>query len=186
MKFSKSLKIEMLDFFPKMRKRNGFFSLTLKYGSVLKLDKPFTCGRYCSPKEHFIGDRLKCVYLYDRWERRYKTVQRVLFGDSPEEYLEYDHINRDPADNRKSNIRLVPDWINSRNKSTTPEPGIYKRKNGKYSVKIAFKKKDINLMSFGTYEKDLAAYVFEFASHLIRDEKLNPYFVQQLVFKSFK
>jgi len=56
-----------------------------------------------------IGYMGKCYYAH--------RIIWVMHNGSIDENMHIDHINRNPRDNRISNLRLVPDVLNHRNKS---------------------------------------------------------------------
>lgn len=70
-----------------------------------------------------------------------------------------DHINHNPSDNRKSNLRICEQKDNMRNKSldkrnTTNHTGVYKSPyNGKWLAKICCDYRLINLGTFDTIEE---------------------------------
>ena len=51
--------------------------------------------------------------------RRLITLHQFLLGDAPEG-LEWDHIDRNPLNNQRFNLRLVEHFINQRNRDITP------------------------------------------------------------------
>lgn len=69
--------------------------------------------------------------------------------DCPDDKV-VDHINHNPLDNRKSNLRICTMLQNNHNKKRQNDDiGVYKMKNGKYIVRLFYKGKILNL---GTYE----------------------------------
>ena len=85
-----------------------------------------------------------------------KRLHRIIMGD-PED-LVIDHINRDPLDNRRDNLRIVTRQENLMNlsiKKTNKSgvAGVHRdKKNGKWRAQITYKYKQINLGCFDTLE----------------------------------
>jgi len=83
----------------------------------------------------FIGDNIEKVY-------------HLILGKAPEG-LEWDHIDRNKLNNKRSNLRLVTRTINSRNKNpqknnTSGVSGVSWRKSlGKWRVRIKLDGKEI-------------------------------------------
>lgn len=70
-------------------------------------------------KPHFDGRYVR-IYLMSRWHngpRRYEYLHRLIAGrvDGGKKIV-VDHINRNPLDNRRENLRIVPVQINSMNR----------------------------------------------------------------------
>lgn len=86
--------------------------------------------------------------------RRYTTQQlgRVLLGLAPGDALQADHINGDPLDNRRANLRAISADANAQNKSGRTR-GVYQR--GRSWV--AQVKVDGKLHRLGTFETENAA-----------------------------
>lgn len=60
-----------------------------------------------------------------------------------------DHINNNPLDNRKNNLRICTILQNNHNKKNKKEDvGVYQVANGKYIVRLFYKGKIINLGTF--------------------------------------
>lgn len=73
---------------------------------------------------------------------------------------EVDHINRNPLDNRRDNLRIVThrqNHLNRRNKSKTGFIGVYE-KNGKYEARIVYKGKKLYLGIFDDIIKAVEKY----------------------------
>jgi hypothetical protein len=92
------------------------------------------------------------------------SMHRVILNALPGQIV--DHINGDPLDNRKSNLRIVNNSQNSWNlrtpsSSSTGYKGVTsEKKTGKYVAHITFKNKTIKL---GTFEsKHDAARMYNF------------------------
>ena len=95
---------------------------------------------------------------------RDKSVHRVIM-DAPKG-MDVDHINGDPLDNRKENLRLCTRRENCRNKKVRADSksgfkGVYVRPNDRYQAYIgdpAKKSRHINLGTYGTPEEAARAY----------------------------
>jgi hypothetical protein len=101
------------------------------------------------------GMRAGCVYTSEGYRRikinrkgylEHHIVWCFFRGEWPQEKAEIDHINRDPADNRIENLRLVNQKTNSQNRIGK---GYSKMSNGKYQARIIVDKHFVNL---GVYE----------------------------------
>lgn len=70
-----------------------------------------------------------------------------------------DHINRNPLDNRKCNLRVVSQWENMQNKENEGKvKGVYFIKNrNKYMAEICLNRKRHKLGFYDNYEEALAA-----------------------------
>lgn len=76
-------------------------------------------------------------------------MHRFIIGYAGD--LVVDHINRNPLDNRKSNLRIVTPTKNKQNVSPN---GVYKRNNGKWCATF---QRDNKQYWVGTFESKLAA-----------------------------
>lgn len=84
-------------------------------------------------------------------------MHRYLFGMTNPQIVA-DHINHNPLDNRKTNLRICTMAENSRNKGGGYAiHGIRKTKHGKYSVRIMFQRKEYHIGNFPTYEEAVRA-----------------------------
>ena len=73
-----------------------------------------------------------------------------------------DHINGNPLDNRKCNLRVCTQKQNSQNlglskNNTSGYPGVNKKTNGKYRSRITVDRKEICLGTFNTIEEAIKA-----------------------------
>ena len=72
----------------------------------------------------------------------------ILNYDGP---LEIDHINHDPLDNRRCNLRIVPRWVNQLNRRK-PVVGAYRNGNG-WQAKVSVNSHSITLGTYPTKEE---------------------------------
>lgn len=84
-------------------------------------------------------------------EGKFVSIHRIITGCKNNEQV--DHINRNPIDNRKLNLRVCTNAENSRNKNirnsnSTGFIGVSKRENGTYRVRI---RKDGGEITIGHY-----------------------------------
>lgn len=72
-----------------------------------------------------------------------------------------DHINGDPLDNRRENLRICTKKENSRNLKKKPgdsvSTGVQQKKNGKYRARIMVDRQEIAIGTFDTAEEAIAA-----------------------------
>lgn len=107
---------------------------------------------------HFDGRYVR-LYLHSRWHNRpnrYVYLHKVIAGhiDAGKKIV-VDHINRNPLDNRKENLRIVPQSINGLNKAEqrnktgffgvvfcpTSRPGVKRSKPWRSEVKVNGKRR---------------------------------------------
>jgi hypothetical protein len=102
------------------------------------------------------------------WDsKRKKSVHfrlhRILLGLTDPK-IQVDHINGNRIDNRRENLRIVTNAINSRNKtvpskSNTGYYGVsFKKKQNKYRTYIFYNYKQIYLGTYDTAEEGALAY----------------------------
>jgi len=93
-------------------------------------------------------------YLTRRTEDRgFERIHRLLLGLTKHDKVLVDHINRNPLDNRRCNLRLCTNAENLHNRglsgrNKTGTTGVYKLKNNKYWAYIGYEGKLINLGRF--------------------------------------
>ncbi|QYC96916.1 HNH endonuclease [Escherichia phage IME267] len=109
------------------------------------------------------GDEAGCIDSLGRWKlccqgftfRRYQVIWCLKHGTFPETQI--DHINRNPLDDRLSNLRLVTNEVNSWNKGLNSNnrsgvKGVYLSK-GRYIANIFIQGKTLYLGTFDTLEE---------------------------------
>lgn len=88
--------------------------------------------------------------------RMHRVIMSALEG------LEVDHINGNPLDNRKINLRLCKRWQNAQNRSYPERDlprGVYlQKRTGKFVASIRIQKRYIHLGTFDTPERAAVAY----------------------------
>lgn len=124
-----------------------------------------------NPKNNnLLGTRAGCTSTKEGYRsikinsKRYlehRIVWCMFKGAWPSDDMEIDHINRNTADNRIENLRLVTRSCNSKNRVGK---GYSKTTNGKYQARIIVNKKFINLGTFAT-EKEAAEKYLEAKRH---------------------
>lgn len=96
-------------------------------------------------------------YIIGYIEGRSRGLHRFIMSPPADKVV--DHINHNPSDNRKSNLRICSQKDNTRNQSldkrnTTNYTGVYKNPhNGKWMAKIGCNYRLINLGTFDTIEE---------------------------------
>lgn len=101
----------------------------------------------------------KTGYLVANINHKVVKLQRYLL--SPPEDMVVDHINGNPLDNRRCNLRICSQTDNSKNtkqkSKATPTPGIQIKPNGRYRVRITVDRKEIAVGTFDTMDEAIAA-----------------------------
>lgn len=90
-----------------------------------------------------------------------EKMHRIIIGAKKGELV--DHINGNPSDNRKDNLRIVKSTENARNTrmystNKTGYKGVAKYKNGRYTAQITVNYKKIHLGVFDCKEEAAKAY----------------------------
>lgn len=90
-----------------------------------------------------------------------KRLHQYLMGNAPEGF-EIDHINRDRADCRRENLRIVSlseQLFNRgvRKDNTSGMPGVFQTRSGKWQSRIHAQGQCITLGTFKSFEKACAA-----------------------------
>ena len=146
--------------------------LTAEYlRSVLHYDQVsgiFTWKVRTSPRVK-VGDVAGCpdgigylrIRLHNRPYKAHRLAWMYVYGEWPS--LDIDHINRNKADNRISNLRDVSHKQNHQNRSkpsnnTSGHSGVsWHKQNSKWQARIKHNKKDIYLGYFTDREEAIAA-----------------------------
>ena len=89
-----------------------------------------------------------------------KTFHNALL--SPPSGFVVDHINRNKLDNRRCNLRVVPQSTNVQNAGGTPRGasgvrGVFRRPNGRFVAQITFCGKRIRIGTFNTLDDAITA-----------------------------
>ena len=124
-------------------------------------------------------------------------IHRIIMGIVDNKKVQVDHINHDPLDNRKENLRVVTPQQNAYNKNVyknneTGYTGVHFYKpSGKYMSYIKADGKRKHLGYFKTLEEAYTAYVQaskalhgEYAPDRIKDMDVEPLEPQPKVYKS--
>lgn len=91
-----------------------------------------------------------------------KTTKLTRFLLNPPRDKVVDHINGDPSDNRRCNLRICTNTENARNarkpiNSKNKYVGVHKTKGNRYMAVIMYNRKSINLGTYATEEEALQA-----------------------------
>ena len=102
----------------------------------------------------------KTGYLVANIDHHVIKLHRYLLNPNADEVV--DHINGDPTDNRRSNLRICTNTENIRNSSVSKNSktgvlGVKKVQSGKYVATITVNRKYIHLGTFETVESAAAA-----------------------------
>ena len=99
-------------------------------------------------------------YIYVIKKRPGYTIKRWRLHDfllNPPDGMMVDHINCNPKDNRRENLRIVTPAQNSINKSIIKAKsgvtGVHKTKNGSWQVRLRTRKVDISIGNFKIFEE---------------------------------
>lgn len=77
-----------------------------------------------------------------------------MIAECDDPAMEVDHINRNPLDNRKANLRIVNRQTNATNNAGT---GVILVPSGRYQARVMRHYKQIYIGTFDTYEEAVAA-----------------------------
>ena len=88
---------------------------------------------------------------------KYTTMYMHVLVAQPAPGLVVDHINHDPLDNTRSNLRCVPHYLNIHNLKIKPK-GYTRRPSGRYRVSISINGKYTQIGMYDTPEQASAAY----------------------------
>lgn len=101
-------------------------------------------------------------------EHKMMTLHRVLASPAPGQYV--DHVNRDPLDNRRSNLRICDNKLNTRNRRPLKHnqsgfnglsfPKSIKTSSKPIRVQITNDYKNIHVGNYATLEEALSARLF--------------------------
>lgn len=108
------------------------------------------------------GKHNNYAYAHVVKDKKISMHAEILGGNRFKDGIHIDHINRNSLDNRKSNLRLVPNYINNFNSripdsNTSGVKGVswYKRVKT-WQVYITYKSKRIPLGNYKEFEKAVA------------------------------
>lgn len=102
-----------------------------------------------------------CGYLETRGDAINTSIYLHRIITECEQGLSVDHINRNPSDNRKENLRICSHMENMHNRKLNKNnksgvAGVFKL-NKKWSSKISVNYNNINLGRFNTFEEAVTA-----------------------------
>lgn len=105
----------------------------------------------------------KDYYSVVGWDKskKYEVLLHRYLLNAPKDKM-VDHINRNPLDNRRCNLRLVDNSANQHNKtllctSTQHYKGVRLRPHGRWQARIMVNKKPISIGHFATEEEAVKA-----------------------------
>lgn len=109
--------------------------------------------KWCKSTRNYVQTTLKS-------NRKAVHMHRMIMGDS---FSQIDHINRNPLDNRRANLRACNDFQNNRNRRTNGKNkyrGVHNSKSGKnpYIVRLWYQGDNINVGLFNDERE--AAHIY--------------------------
>lgn len=111
-------------------------------------------------------------YVHRRKDGKIIKLHRMLMGVVDDRSVCVDHINGDPLDNRRSNLRVCKQGENMRNYryawGKEGIRGVMQTPAGKYRARIRYQKKLYHIGTFDTQHDASIAYAF--ASSLLHGE----------------
>ena len=161
----------------KFEKVDNYYRMTTTKGEVILIDSE----DYEKVKQHSWCISKTGYPVANIGNGKVVKLQRMLLGvENPK--LVVDHINGNPFDNRKSNLRVCKNSENSRNcriskNNTSGYPGVRITSHGRFNARITFNRKGIHIGNYATFEEAVKArkeaekkYFGEFAPCLSRKE----------------
>jgi bacteriophage protein len=141
--------------------------LKTKSGREVIVDDDFNSGEIFSGNKYLTicGNRARvCEYLHKNPDGSSRVNMKMLhrvITNAPKG-VQVDHINGNPLDNRKSNLRFVNNTQNSWDRgdkkgSTSKYRGVTRRKDGKFQAQIRIGNK--RRLYLGVYGDELDAYI---------------------------
>lgn len=99
----------------------------------------------------------KTGYLVSNINKKTIKLHRFIL-ELTEPKVAVDHINGDPMDNRRSNLRICDNVENTRNSkvsknNTSGYPGVGQTPTGRYRARINVNRKEIRIGTFDTFEE---------------------------------
>lgn len=145
------------------RKTTNTFSFIEDYVEVRTAKgKPFLIDR-CDLEKTLACSwcRSKTGYLVATINRKVTKLHRYLLGLTDAKDT-VDHIDGDPFNNRRSNLRICSTTENSKNNklksnNSSGYQGVRKTPNNTFSVRIMVSRKEIHIGNFKTFEEAIAA-----------------------------
>jgi len=101
-------------------------------------------------------------YAVARIDKKVTRMHRFILSETLTANDVVDHINGNPLDNRKANLRICTSKENSRNarvgkNNKTGVTGVRKMKSGKYHARICVDRKEVNLGFYDKFEDAVKA-----------------------------
>lgn len=136
-----------------------YYDGNLAYVRTSNTDNTIICDKdfWENHKQYtwFEHERYACARVNKKMTKMHR-----LIVDCPDNYV-VDHINRNTLDNRKANLRVTTQCVNTINRGASPlsstgVKGVYKE-GKKYRADISVKKKRLYLGIFNTFEEAIEA-----------------------------